>query len=118
MFLLFCILFYGLLKDTRKIHLEKDKIHYINWLTGHTITYKFDDLDGYVEQLQPSSYDTYLTIYLVKEGCFTGKISTFDYGNYGKMKSALERSSLKHLGMQPFGLLSYCKTVFGLKVMK
>lgn len=118
LFVIFSTLFYGLLKDTKKIKIERNSISYINWLTQRVETYNIDELQGYVEQYQPSSWGSYATIFLVKDGRLVGKTSSFYYSNYGKLKSALERSNLKYLGKLPFGLVTNFRILAGMRVME
>ncbi len=117
LFVIFAIFFYGLLKDTKKIRIERNTISFINWLTRNVESYNFHELEGYVEQYQPSSGGSYATIFLVKDGKLIGKTSSFYYSNYGKLKSALERSNLKNRGKKPFGLLTNFRILLGMKVM-
>lgn len=118
LFVIFSTLFYGLLKDTKKIRNKRNTISYVNWLTQHVESYNIDELEGYVEQYQPSSVGSYATIFLVKDGRLFGKTSSFYYSNYSKLKSALERSNLKYLGNKPFGPITNFKILFGMKVME
>lgn len=79
------------LKVTKNIKIENTRITFSNWLTNRSISYSFDELDGYIELQLPSYGGSYPSILLVKGGKWIGQISSSSYANYLELKSGLRK---------------------------
>ena len=87
---------YTLLKDTKKIEIDDNEIRYRNWLTNVTTSYRLNELDGFAITQEITNYGLLRTIYLVKDGKMSGKISEFFYSNFDELLNGVQK--IKFLG--------------------
>lgn len=104
-------------RDSKYILIDTtDKtITFINFFTRQKKIFYFADIDGYVDLYQPTSSRSYRVLYLVKDGKFVEKVSTFIYSNVAEMEEALK--PIKYLGLKDFSYLKSIRILLNLNVL-
>lgn len=105
---------YIFLRDTKKIEIDDNEIRYRNWLTNVTTTHRLVDLDGFTITQEITNGGLVRTIYLVKDGKMTGKISEFFYDNFDELLTGIQKA--KFLGPFNWSILKSIKIFLGHKI--
>lgn len=105
---------YILLRDTRKIEINDTEIKYTNWLTGTTTKYGLNEIDGFAITQEITNGGLIRTIYLVKDGKMTGKISEFFYSNFDELLTGFQKT--KFLGPFNWSILKSIRIFLGHKI--
>ena len=102
-----------LIRDVNFIKIYDNKISFRN-IIGIKKEIQFNELDGYITMIQFDKGGAYEVIYLVQNGKFISKITSYLYSNFIALKVGLDT---KYIGDIRFTYLNSMKILFGIKVL-
>lgn len=95
-----------------KVHIEGEEVIVSNYVgLGAKRVYSLSHFDGIETASQPSKYDTYEFLYLIKNGRKVVKLSQFYHSNYAELKSVLT-GKVRNLGQKGFSYMQEIKEIF------
>ena len=107
-----------LITTAKLIEIDKIKhgISVFNYITRKIKTYDFNDFDCYVDIIEiPHRGKPFRVIYLVKNGVFIQKISSYIYSNIDELEQGL--IGLKYNGRLKHSYIDKLKILFGKKIL-